>query len=163
MSLTMVRSARGHLVIKSRCEGSTLKRLTTGFTVWVFASALFVFSPSPPLPISVAKASTGDAYETEVLKDIPRGYWRLGVSSGSTSIDSSGNGQNGSYLGGVTLGLSGALLSSSDTAVTFDEINDDWKTVCSGRRTADSRSPKSARRSGPTSCSLISMTSLGDK
>jgi hypothetical protein len=48
-------------------------------------------------------------------------YWRLGESSGTTAADSSGNGNVGTYVGGVTLGQTGALL--SDAANTAAALN----------------------------------------
>ena len=43
-------------------------------------------------------------YASTVLADSPVAYWRLGEASGSSAADSSGNGNGGSYAGGVTLG-----------------------------------------------------------
>lgn len=48
------------------------------------------------------------------------GYWRLGESSGTTACDSTANQDNGSYLGGVTLGVPGAIAGDPDTAASFD-------------------------------------------
>ncbi len=49
-------------------------------------------------------------------------YWRLGESSGTTAADSAGT-NHGTYTNGPTLGVAGALT-ESDTAVTFDGVND---------------------------------------
>jgi len=46
-------------------------------------------------------------------------YWRLGDRSGTTATDSKG-GNAGTYAGGFTLGVAGALLSDADTASSFD-------------------------------------------
>ena len=46
-------------------------------------------------------------------------YWRLGDHSGSTAIDSKGA-NAGTYAGGFTLGVAGALLGDADTASSFD-------------------------------------------
>ena len=43
------------------------------------------------------------AYSTEVLADGPVGYWRLNETSGSTVVDSSGNGLNGTYINSPSL------------------------------------------------------------
>jgi hypothetical protein len=59
-----------------------------------------------------------------VLADDPLGYWRLGETSGSTATDSSGHGRNGAYVNGVGLGIAGALLGDSNTAASFDGVND---------------------------------------
>lgn len=51
-------------------------------------------------------------------------YWRLGESSGTSAADSSGNGNTGTYTNGPTLGVSGAIVSSTDTGITLDGSND---------------------------------------
>ena len=57
--------------------------------------------------------------------DAPAGYWRFGEPSGSTvQIDSSGHGNNGTYLGGVTLAQPGALVGNPNTAASYDGVND---------------------------------------
>ena len=48
------------------------------------------------------------------------GYWRLGESSGTVACDSTANHDNGTYLGGVTLGVPGAIAADPDTAVSLD-------------------------------------------
>ena len=47
------------------------------------------------------------------------GYWRLGEASGTTACDSAGT-DNGTYSGGYTLGVPGALSGDPDTAVRLD-------------------------------------------
>ena len=63
-------------------------------------------------------------YEAAVLADAPVGYWRLGESGGTTAKDSSGNGYDGAYVNGPTLGTPGLLTNDPDTAVDFDGKND---------------------------------------
>ena len=46
-------------------------------------------------------------------------YWRLGESSGTTATDGPGV-NNGTYTGGYTLSVAGALAGDSDKAVTFN-------------------------------------------
>ena len=54
--------------------------------------------------------TTDDTYASVVAADAPAGYWRFGEPSGSTvQLDSSGHGNNGTYLGGVALAQPGAL------------------------------------------------------
>lgn len=50
------------------------------------------------------------------------GCWRFGEPSGTVALDSSGNGNNGTYLGGVTLGQPGVI--AGNTAALFDGFND---------------------------------------
>jgi hypothetical protein len=59
-------------------------------------------------------------YADVVLSHGPVGYWRLGESSGTVAVDSSGNGRDGTHEGSPTLGVEGALISDDDTAVRFD-------------------------------------------
>src|SRR5579883_3400718 len=54
------------------------------------------------------------------MMDSPSAYWRMGESAGATVVDASGNGVNGTYVGGVTHGVPGAIVGDSDTATTFD-------------------------------------------
>ena len=56
----------------------------------------------------------GTPYRALVIQDKPVGYWRLNESSGTTAYDLSGNGNNGTYTGGYTLGQMGALIASGD-------------------------------------------------
>jgi DNA-binding beta-propeller fold protein YncE len=48
------------------------------------------------------------------------GYWRLGESSGTVACDFTANHDNGTYLGGVTLGTPGAISGDPDTALTLN-------------------------------------------
>jgi hypothetical protein len=68
-------------------------------------------TPAPPPP--------APAYASAVLADQPVAYWRLGESSGTTAVDSSGH-VNGTYASGVTLGQPGALSSDSNTSALFN-------------------------------------------
>lgn len=47
------------------------------------------------------------------------GYWRLGEPSGTTACDYLGK-DNGTYLGGVTLGVPGAIAEDPDTAIALN-------------------------------------------
>jgi hypothetical protein len=60
------------------------------------------------------------AYAQVVLSDAPLAYWRVDETSGVVAHDATGNGHDASYVGGVTLGASGALVGDSDTSVTLD-------------------------------------------
>jgi hypothetical protein len=73
-------------------------------------------SATPPIDATEA----GITYEEEVLSDHPLAYWRFGETSGTTAVDSSGNGHDGTYVGGVTLGAPGAIANDPDTSVSFD-------------------------------------------
>jgi hypothetical protein len=58
-------------------------------------------------------------YAQTVMSDHPLSYWRFGEASGTTANDSSGT-TNGAYLGGYTLGATGAIANDSNTAASFD-------------------------------------------
>ena len=71
-----------------------------------------------------ATCSTTVGYANAVLADIPTGYWRFGEASGTVLTDSSGLGNNGTYLNGVALGAAGALIADPNKAATWDGVND---------------------------------------
>lgn len=73
-----------------------------------------------PVLLNPSRFSSGGAsgYAAAVLADSPLAYYRLGESSGSTMVDSSGNNRDGTYTS-VTLGTAGLLTADSDTAATF--------------------------------------------
>jgi hypothetical protein len=64
-------------------------------------------------------------YRDAVLSDNPTGYWRLGESTGTVAVDSSGNGRTGVYSGSPTLGATSLVATDPNTAVTFDASNDE--------------------------------------
>src|SRR5436190_2425503 len=63
---------------------------------------------------------TAATYSGEVTDDAPAGYWRLGEAVGGDAFDRTSAGQTGSYVGGTTLGVKGALGGDPDTAAGFD-------------------------------------------
>lgn len=58
----------------------------------------------------------GERYPDRVLRDGAIGYWRMNATSGTTELDRSGNGHDGTYSGSPTLAQTGAL-SDGDTAI----------------------------------------------
>ena len=71
------------------------------------------------------------SYQLKVIKDYPIGFWPLDESSGSTAVDRSGCGNNGTYVGSpasnmlplISGGGSGTRI--TDTAyVTFPITKD---------------------------------------
>lgn len=71
-------------------------------------------------------------YAVEIPVDAPVGWWRLGESSGTTAVDSSGNDNDGIYLGGATFNSrTGLTFGGSDNAIGFDGV-DDGMTAPSG-------------------------------
>lgn len=63
-------------------------------------------------------AAGGNAYANVVLADKPVAFWPLDELSGTVAYDQSGNGYNGTYTGGFTLGWAG--IPAGGTGVKFD-------------------------------------------
>ena len=61
-----------------------------------------------------------DAYGKAVYNSSPDLYWRLGEAAGPTAMDTSPNGANGDYSGGVTYGVSAGMAGTTNTAITLD-------------------------------------------
>jgi len=60
------------------------------------------------------------AYSAAILALDPTEYYRLDETSGTTMVDSSGNGRNGTYpASGVTYGIPGAIENDTDTAISI--------------------------------------------
>jgi hypothetical protein len=79
-------------------------------------------------------APTG--YAAVVLADHPIAYWRLDDAVATTAVDATGNDHDGTYHGGVTVGVPGALSVAAnggvpDKAATFDGT-DGWVSLGSG-------------------------------
>jgi hypothetical protein len=49
------------------------------------------------------------AYDALVLSDSPEAFWKLNELSGTTAVDATGNGHNGTYNGSYTLGAVGLI------------------------------------------------------
>src|SRR5205807_8445727 len=59
------------------------------------------------------------SYSSTVIGDHPSAYYRLGETSGTVAVDSSGNGRNATYTGNTTLGVSpGAVIGDTNTAIS---------------------------------------------
>lgn len=61
-------------------------------------------------------------YSDLVLADDPLVYYKLDETTGTTAIDSSGNGNDGTYTGGVTLNQDGLI--EQGRAASFDGVDD---------------------------------------
>jgi Concanavalin A-like lectin/glucanases superfamily len=88
--------------------GSTTTMTVTSSAGTTHCGYLVVLQPTVP---------RDNAYRDAVLADAPLGYWRLGETSGTTMVDASGNGRDGVYAGGPTLGVPGLLPSDADKAL----------------------------------------------
>src|SRR6185295_11167910 len=69
-------------------------------------------------PIALTFVTPPSPYSAAVAADGPTAYWRLGETSGTTTIDSAGF-NNGTYFPTVTLGASPVLVNETDRAVDF--------------------------------------------
>jgi hypothetical protein len=67
----------------------------------------------------VASLDAENVYRDAVLADSPVGYWRMGEAAGPTLVDLIAA-HNGTYIGGPTFLSGGALLGSSNAAVTYN-------------------------------------------
>jgi hypothetical protein len=65
-------------------------------------------------------ALASDAYSQVVLAKGPVGYWRLGETNGPATVDLSGAGRDGAYLGNPSLGQPGPITGGLATAVGFN-------------------------------------------
>jgi hypothetical protein len=74
---------------------------------------------------SGGEGGRGSPYRDAVLQDHPVAYYRLDEARGPVAMDLGQNGYNGTYLGGVALGASGALSNDANAAADFDGV-DDW-------------------------------------
>lgn len=69
---------------------------------------------------AVTGTKTTTPYSQAVLADTPKGFWRMSDDTSSAVVsDSSGNALNGTYVVGVTKGVSGGVPNDPDKAVTF--------------------------------------------
>src|SRR5262249_54513852 len=91
-------------------------KILASYSLRYLVALMAVGAASAALP----RASGSPIYSSVVLADNPIGYWRLGETSGPTAFDSSGLGHNGTYTGGVTLGVPGAIVDDPNTAARFN-------------------------------------------
>ncbi|MCX4654948.1 DNRLRE domain-containing protein [Streptomyces microflavus] len=77
--------------------------------------------------VSAPEYSAGSiTYADEVRGFSPEGYWRLGERTGSKAVSAVGDGSEGSYGDGISLGAAGVFADGDDTAVTFDGTADSF-------------------------------------
>lgn len=80
-------------------------------------------SPSPtssPAPSSTpSPTSSPVSYQNAVLAESPFEYLQLADASGPAAVDSSGNNENGTYIGAVTFGVAGPLQNAPSSAISL--------------------------------------------
>ena len=95
----------------------------TAYTFTVVATNGSGSGPSSAPSNSVTVTGTSYPYAGTVLADAPAAYWRFGEASGTTATDATGNGVNGTYAGGYTLGQTAGLNGDPDKAVSLNGSN----------------------------------------
>jgi hypothetical protein len=81
------------------------------------------FLDSGPYPNGNGNGTVEKYEDTVAANQFLLSYWRLGDEPGSqTAVDSKG-GNDGTYVGGTTLGQPGALAGNPDTAVLLDGVD----------------------------------------
>lgn len=80
-------------------------------------SAFFAVAPA-------SDAAVATTYPSAVQSAGPEAYYRLGEAAGTTMVDSSGHGNDGTYSAGVTLGGAAAIVNETDTSAAFDGTGD---------------------------------------
>ena len=94
----------------------------------LFPVGLDKFQIGQTVPVtwrSVGIYAPAGSYANDIMSDNPVAYYRLGDNPGrTTAADASGHGLSGTYTSGVTLGVTGAMPSDSDTAAQFPSVPD---------------------------------------
>lgn len=85
-----------------------------------FIQALVIASTSSGL----ANAELVGDYRTVIVSDAPAHYYRLGEASNSLPAKDEMSATGGTYVNSPTVGQAGALLGDSNSAVSFDGVND---------------------------------------
>jgi hypothetical protein len=65
----------------------------------------------------------GGPYRSAVTADRPEASWRLGDAAGASQALDTAGGPPGTYVGGVTRGVTGALTADGDTAASFNGVD----------------------------------------
>jgi len=141
--ITSISPTSGYSGTPVTINGSALTGATVNFgTKSAFVQTagdtqMLVFPPAQPLGtvVDVTATTSGGtsatvpadrftySYSGAITADSPNIYYRLGESSGTVAADSSGNSHNGTYAAsGVTLGVPGAIVNDTDTAITLDGV-----------------------------------------
>jgi hypothetical protein len=93
------------------CTGT--KTCITTVTADTTVTATFTAATPPPAA----------GYGATVIADGPTSFWRLGEATGPTAADAAGP-NTGVYRNGVTTGVAGLTSDTTNTAASFDGIND---------------------------------------
>jgi RHS repeat-associated protein len=93
----------------------------SGYTFTVAAlNATGLSVDSAPSTSVTVTGSTSYPYSTAVTGDGAAGFWRLGEAAGLPATDASGQGNSGSYLGGISRVQPGAIQRDPDKGLSLD-------------------------------------------
>src|SRR5206468_8639854 len=90
------------------------------YTFTVAATTAYGLGATSTASTAVTVTGTAYPYATTVLGNSPAGYWRMGEGAGALAVDASGQGNPGTFSGGVTLGQTGAIQGDPDKGPTLD-------------------------------------------
>jgi len=96
------------------------ERTSSGLVAPGYLPNTYTYNQAGELATAKTSPAAPDAYVSNVLGDHPAGFWSLGEASGTTAADTSGNGHDGTYSGGVSLAQPGGLAGDSATSTHFD-------------------------------------------
>lgn len=107
--------------VASNATSATLTGLmgSASYTITVSLSNAFSTVSATSSAFTPSGSLSTYASTVETTTPQPALYYRLSDTGTTIVADSSGNGQNGTYVGTPTTGVAGALANDSDTAVTF--------------------------------------------
>lgn len=77
------------------------------------------YGSGAPTPTPSPSPTPASSYAAIVQADTPSQYFKLNETAGPTALDSSSTAINGTYVGAVTFGVTGPLLSESSTAISL--------------------------------------------
>lgn len=89
---------------------------TTSSTLWNQVANMYCRLNSVPVQIPNLEKSK---YYEFVMADSPLSYWRLGEVSGTIAADSSGLGNNATYMNGPVMGVTGAIPGGTDLGLNL--------------------------------------------
>jgi hypothetical protein len=114
-------TGRNSVAVGGAAGSATIFGLQGGVTYTIQVKALNAYGTGPAgSSNAVTPTGTATTYASTILTDGPSLYARLGDPSGNVAPDSSGGGNNGTYIGGVSLNRTGAIGGDPDGAVLLD-------------------------------------------
>jgi len=119
---TTTASRGSHTLTAKATDEAGNQTTSAGVTVTVANST----SPTTSVTSAAPQGGGGSNYASTVQADSPNAYWRLGETSGtafSSTVNTAALG-NGTHFNQVAINQPGAITGDSNTAVSYDGIND---------------------------------------